>query len=66
MVIMGKTPNELQLGLNLSKLDCDKWGLKVNIDKTRTMVVRKRGPTLSNEKWFSGKELLETVNDLNT
>ena len=65
MVIIGKTPNELQKILDLLKLYCDKWGLKVNIDKTKTVVFRKRGPILSNEKWFYGNELLETVNNFN-
>ena len=65
MVIIGKTPNELQKSLDLLKLYCDKWGLKVNIDKTKTMVFRKRGPILSNEKWLYGNELLETVNNFN-
>ena len=65
MVIIGKTPNELQKSLDLLKLYCDKSGLKVNIDKTKTMVFRKRGRILSNEKWFYGNELLETVNNFN-
>ena len=31
MVIIGKTPNELQKSLDLLKLYCDKWGLKAKV-----------------------------------
>ena len=65
MVIIGKTPKELQKSLDLLELYCDKRSLKVNINKTKIMVFRKRGPILSNEKWFYGNELLETVNKFN-
>ena len=44
MVIIGKTPNELQQSLDLLKSYCDTWGLEVNTDKTKIVVFRKRGP----------------------
>ena len=52
MVIIGKTPNELQQSLDLLKSYCDTWGLEVNTDKTKIVVFRKRGPVFENEKWL--------------
>jgi hypothetical protein len=50
MVIFGKSIEELQSNLNNLKLYCDKWGLEVNTDKTKTMGFRKRGSIRENEK----------------
>jgi hypothetical protein len=50
MVIFGKTIEELQSNLNNLKLYCDKLGKKVNTDKTKTTVFRKRKKIRENEK----------------
>ena len=65
MVIIGKTPNELQQSLDLLKSYCDTWGLEVNTDKTKIVVFRKRGPVFENEKWLYGNSYIEVVNDFN-
>ena len=65
MVIIGKTPNELQQSLDLLKSYCDTWGLEVNTDKTKIVVFRKRGQVFENEKWLYGNSHIEVVNDFN-
>jgi hypothetical protein len=37
MVIFAKSIEQLQSNLNNLKLYCNKWGLEVNTDKTKTM-----------------------------
>lgn len=65
MVLLGRTPADLQNSLELLYEYCYKWGLSVNIPKTKIMVFRKRGPLRQDEKWFYNGEELETVNDFN-
>jgi len=65
VVIFGKNLQDLQHSLDLLKTYCDKWGLAVNIDKTKAMVFRKRGPTSQEEIWHFGVEFFEIVNDFN-
>ena len=48
MVVLGKSVNDLQQSLDLLKQYCDKWDLDVNILKTKTMVLRKRGDNFEN------------------
>ena len=43
MAIFGKTPEDLERSLDLLKVCCDNWGLNVNTEKTKIMVLRKRG-----------------------
>ena len=41
--ILSLTPEDLQLSLNTLSECCVKWGLEVNIAKTKIVVFRKRG-----------------------
>ena len=65
MVIISKSPEELQQ--NISKLHkyCTDWGLSVNCEKTKVMVFRKRGNIRQNEKWNYNGLNLEVVNEFN-
>ena len=50
MVILGKSPDELQYHLDLLHTYCNSWGLEVNTEKTKIMVFRYRGPFASRRK----------------
>ena len=65
MVILGKTPQELQAHLNNLAIYCDKWSLEVNSSKTRIMVFRKRGALREDERWFYKNEPIEIVDQFN-
>ena len=61
MVILSQSRDGLQKGLNALKDYCDKWGLEVNIKKTKCMAFKKGGRIGKLDKWtYNGKEL-ETV-----
>ena len=62
MVLFGESPEDLQNSLNRLYVYCIKWGLSVNIDKTKVMVFRKRGPLKQKEKWFYNNIALENEN----
>ena len=58
MVILAKSPEELQSHLNLLYEYCQSWGLKVNTEKTKIMVFRKGGKLKSIENWeYNGTQL---------
>jgi len=42
-----------------------KWGLEVNVAKTKKVVFRKRGILKRNEHWVCNNERLETVDHFN-
>ena len=65
MVVLGKTPHDLQSSLNYLHEYCKKWGLEVNTDKTKIVVFRNRGNLKQGENWFYDKMLLETVDNFN-
>ena len=65
MVIFGKSPDELQKNINLLYGYCSKWGLEVNVEKTKTMVFRKRGKLKENESWTYNGRKIESVDDFN-
>ena len=46
LVIMSRSKSGLQTCLNNLQMYCDKWGLELNTDKTKTMVFSKRGSHL--------------------
>ena len=49
-----------KLQIMIKKLDefCIKWGLRVNLEKTKVMLFRNEGMIRKNEKWFlNGVEL---------
>ena len=65
MVIFGKTPEELQVNIDRLYDYCNTWGLEVNINKTKTMVFRKRGGLKNNERWIFNGQFLESVDNFN-
>ena len=50
MVILGRSPSDLQNSLDLLHDYCQKWRLNFNITKTKIVVFRKCGPLRSDEK----------------
>ena len=65
MAIIGKSPSEVQSQLDTLISYCTKWGINVNIQKTKIMVFRKRGGLLPDEKWTYNGQNIEVVNDFN-
>ena len=65
MVIFGKTPEELQVNIDRIYDYCKTWGLEVNINKTKSMVFRKRGGLKNNERWIFNGQFLESVDNFN-
>ena len=63
MVIFGKNPSELQSNIDKLSEYCDKWGLEVNVDKTKTMVFRKRGPLKLDELWTYKGKVIKSVDN---
>ena len=52
------TVGRLQKLITILEGYCDKWGLNINLSKTKIMVFRNGGPLKKNEKWFyKGNEL---------
>ena len=64
MVIFSETRNGLQTGLN--KLDeyCSRWGLTVNINKTKCVAFRNGGKIGQLDRWAYRNVQLETMNQL--
>ena len=62
MVLIGNSTEDLQNSLNILKAYCDKWGLEVNVSKTKIIVFRKRDQ-IKNESWYYNNELIEVVNN---
>ena len=65
MAIIGYSPMGLQNNLNVLKTYCNTWALEVNIQKTKIMVFRRRGPLLFNEVWHYDNLQIDVVNDFN-
>ena len=65
MVILGKSPEELQYHLDLLHTYCSNWGLEVNAEKTKIMVFRKRGRLLWGEHWTYNNQEIEVVDEFN-
>ena len=65
MAIVGKTPIEIQNHLDNLCYYCNLWGLKVNTEKTKITVFRKRSGLLPNEKWTYNGHDIQVVNDFN-
>ena len=65
MAILGSSPDDLQNSLNLLNTYCNTWGLEVNVQKTKIMVFRNRGPVLRNEKWSYNDSDVELVDNFN-
>ena len=65
MIILGNSIEDLQSSLNRLSEYCDKWGLEVNVEKTKIVVFRKRGQARENETWLYKNNEIEIVNDFN-
>ena len=63
MVIFGNSVEDLQNSLNRLHEYCEHWGLEVNINKTKVVVFRRRGPVLVSEKWYYNGHALEVVDN---
>jgi hypothetical protein len=61
IVLLSKTPVDLQNGLNVLENYCQRWKLKVNIEKTKIMVFGK-GRLPNNLRFTYGGQPLEIVN----
>ena len=65
MVIFGDDQYDLQNSLNMLGEYCKRWGLEVNIDKTKVMVFRKRGRVGQNIRFYYDNQTLEIVDNFN-
>ena len=61
MVILSESRVGLQNGLNSLSKYCDKWGLEVNINKTKCVPFKKGGRIGKLDNWFYKNQHLETV-----
>ena len=60
MAIFSTSAKGLQTGLDNLRDYCSKWGLTVNINKTKVVVFRKGG-RMGKERWFLNDQQLEVV-----
>ena len=61
MALISTSREGLQQALDNLKEYCDKWGLTVNIEKTKIVVFRKGGKLGAKDVWFYNGTLLEVV-----
>ena len=48
--------------INVLKPFCDRWKMKINIEKTQIMVFRRGGKIWKDETFYIGEKLIEMVN----
>ena len=63
IVPMSQSANGLQTILDNLKLFCDKWNLKVNIQKTKVMIFNKSGKVLKGYTFSFEEQSLELVSE---
>ena len=61
MAIFSETREGLQTALDNLNQYCKKWGISVNIPKTKIVVFRKGGRLCANDKWQFNGTFLEVV-----
>ena len=61
MAIFSTTIEGLQIGLNNLSDYCKKWGITVNVSKTKIVIFCKGGKVREDEKWYYNDVLLEIV-----
>ena len=61
IIVFANTAEELQEQLNRLKLYCDKWKLKINVEKTKVMVFRKGGRLPNNVSFTYDGQVLDIV-----
>ena len=64
MAIIAKSPEELQAQLDTVVTYYEKWSIKVNVDKTKINVLRKRGGLLPRKGQLC-RNNIEVVNNTN-
>jgi len=57
----GLTVGKLQEMINVTEEFCDKWGMELNLSKTKIMIFKKGGVRKSIEKWFYKGQEIEVV-----
>ena len=62
MVIFSETRKGLQNGLDALSSYCSKWGLSVNVSKTKCIAFKRGGRIGAMDRWTYNGEELETVN----
>ena len=62
IVLVSLTPSGLQNQLNNLKIESEKLGLEVNLNKTKAVIFRGGGYIGKAEKWYYGQEKIEIVN----
>ena len=62
IVLISKSPAGLQNQINNLKRVSEDLGLEVNLDKTKSMIFRRGGYIGRTERWYYGRERIETVN----
>lgn len=55
------TVGRLQEMINVLEIFCNRWGLTVNMDKTKVVVFRRGGIIKKNEKWFYKNKEIQVV-----
>lgn len=60
--IFSETIEGLQEGINSVSKYCKKWGITVNVEKTKIVVFKKGGRLASKEKWVYRDKNIEVVN----
>ena len=62
MVLFSDSRQGLQNGLDQLAEYCDKWGLTVNVPKTKCVAFKQGGIIGGDDRWHYKNELIETVN----
>ena len=63
IILFANSPEEIQNSLNILNNFCNRWKLKVNINKTKVMIFRKGGILPSDQDFFLNGSSLEIVNN---
>ena len=58
LIILSWSKYDLQKKISNFENYCEKWGLELNLDKTKVMIFHKQGSTVKKNKfYFQGKEI---------
>ena len=61
IVLVGDTILELQRKINMLEIFWEKWGMEVNLKKTKVVVFRNGGKTSKSERFFYRNRSVEIV-----
>ena len=61
IVLVGDTVLELQRKINIQEIFCEKWGMEVNLKKTKVVVFRNGGKTFKSERFFNRNRSVKIV-----